>query len=334
MSHVAVIGGGSWGTALARQLALKGTPVRLWVREPDLAAAMRETRRNEIYLPGFDLPPGLAISSELGEVCPGSAWAILAVPTRHCRNTLMEARGLLEHRPRLVVASKGIEQESLLRGSGIVADLLGAGAEERTAVLSGPSFASEVASGRPTAVVAASREEALASQVQELLSDSAFRIYTSADPVGVEMGGALKNVVAIAAGVIAGLDLGPNTLAALVTRGLAEISRLAVALGGRRETLAGLAGLGDLVLTCTGSLSRNRQVGFALGQGKSLEKILGGMTMVAEGVDTARSAKDLGDREGVSMPITGKVNQVLFQGKAPEEGIRELLNRPPRPERD
>lgn len=331
---VCVLGGGSWGTALGRHLALKGVEVTLWVHDADLASSMARSRANQTYLPGFPLPEGLEITSSLPRALRGAGSVILAVPSRYCRAVLEEAAGELERRAPLIVASKGIERESLLTVCGMASQVLGRSAGAALAVLSGPSFAREVADHRPTAVVAASGDEELAKAVQSLLRAPGFRVYTSSDAVGVELGGALKNVVAIAAGVIEGVGLGSNSLAALITRGLAEISRLAVALGGRRQTLAGLAGLGDLVLTCTGALSRNRQVGLSLGKGRSLQETLAGMKMVAEGVDTARSALELGRREGISMPITEKVNQVLFEGKPPEEGVRELMTRPPRPEID
>ncbi|HXI03090.1 MAG TPA: NAD(P)H-dependent glycerol-3-phosphate dehydrogenase, partial [Candidatus Saccharimonadales bacterium] len=321
-------------TALARHLALQGRPVKLWVHDPALAASMASGRRNETYLPGFDLPEPLRVTADLGEACDGASILLLAVPSRHCRGMLAALRDVLRETPPLVVASKGIEQGSLLRVSEIAREVLELPGPEAVAVLSGPSFAREVAAGHPTTVVAASARGELAAEVQSLLTSPRLRVYTCEDPVGVELGGALKNVIAIAAGVSQGAGLGTNTVAALITRGLAEISRLAVALGGRRETLAGLAGLGDLVLTCTGALSRNRSVGISLGEGRSLAETLAGMKMVAEGVDTARSARDLGLREGITMPITGEVNRVLFEGKPPQEAIRDLMERPLRSEFD
>ncbi len=331
---VCVIGGGSWGTALARQLARQGREVRLWVHDASLAATMAATRRNETYLPGFELPAGVDVTAKLPEACHRAGAAILAVPSRHCRPVLEEARSCLGPEVPLIVASKGIEQRSLLRVSQMAEAILGRPEGQGVAVLSGPSFAREVAAGSPTAIVAAARSDVLARSVQALLSTQDFRVYTSDDVTGVELGGALKNVVAIAAGIVEGAGLGSNTLAALITRGLAEISRLAEALGGRRETLAGLAGLGDLVLTCTGSQSRNRQVGKAIGEGRPLAGILDGMKMVAEGVDTVRAARDLGARMSISMPITDEVHEVLFEGKPPSQGIRDLMTRPPRPESD
>ena len=331
---ISILGGGSWGTALARHLAMGGRAVRLWVYEADLAAAMARERVNPLFLPGFELPPQVVPTTSLEEACAAAEVLLIAVPSHFCREVLARARPHLPGRTEVVVASKGIENGTLLRVSEIASEILGPKAHAGIAVLSGPSFAREVAAGQPTAIVAASADMDLAGRVQDLLSFANLRVYTSADVAGVELGGALKNVIAIAAGVTEGLGLGANTLAALITRGLAEISRLAVALGGRRETLAGLSGLGDLVLTCTGSLSRNRTVGIEIGRGRPLAEIEGSMKMVAEGIRTTSSARDLGRRAGVDMPITEKVFQVLFEGKPPEEGIRDLLGRPPRPEED
>lgn len=333
--RVCVLGGGSWGTALARHLALGGTgEVRLWVHDPALAEVVKLRRENPAYLPGFELPAHLRVTSSPGEAVEGATVLVVAVPSQFCREVLDRARAGVGQDPAVIVASKGIENGSLMRVSEIAAEVLAPGGGRRIAILSGPSFAREVAAGRPTAVVAASSDPDLAARTQALLSRGPFRVYTSADPVGVELGGALKNVIAVAAGVVEGLGLGSNTVAALITRGLAEISRLTLALGGRRETLSGLAGLGDLVLTCTGALSRNRSVGIELGRGRSLEEVLREMKMVAEGVRTARSALDLGRKLSVPMPITEQVHEVLYEGKRPEDGIRELLGRPPRPEED
>ncbi|MBI3449413.1 MAG: NAD(P)-dependent glycerol-3-phosphate dehydrogenase [Acidobacteria bacterium] len=332
---VAVLGGGSWGTALARQIALPADrDVTLWIHDPELAGIVRGTRENAPYLPGFPLPEALEITSSVDAAVRGAAVVILAVPSHHCREVLSGARGGIAPEALLLVASKGIENGSLKRVSEIAAETLGAGLANRLAVLSGPSFAREVAASRPTAIVAASADPRLASAAQTLVSRGALRVYTSSDPIGVETGGALKNVIAIAAGVVEGLGLGSNTLAALITRGLAEISRLAVTLGGRKETLSGLAGLGDLVLTCTGSLSRNRSVGIEIARGRSLAEIQSASRMVAEGVRTARSALDLGRRHSVPMPITEKVYELLYEGLAPDAAIRDLLGRPPRPEED
>jgi glycerol-3-phosphate dehydrogenase (NAD(P)+) len=332
---IGVLGGGSWGTALARHLASGGRPVRVWVHDPGLAARMASSRENPTYLPGFELPASLTPTASIEEAAAGAVWLLLAVPAQHCRGALERAAAAAHReRPALLVAAKGIENGTLLRVSEVASEVLGPEGHSGIAVLSGPSFAREVAAGRPTAVVAASADPAVAGRAQALVSFENLRVYTSPDVVGVEMGGALKNVVAIAAGVVEGLGLGANTLAALVTRGLAEMTRLAAAAGARRETLAGLSGLGDLVLTCTGSLSRNRHVGVELGRGRGLDAILAGMKMVAEGVTTARSALELSRRLGVPMPITEKVHAVLHEGISPAGAIRDLLARPVRPEED
>jgi len=331
--RVAVLGGGSWGTALARHAALNGVEVRLWVHSEPLALRISASRENDRYLPGFPLPAGVTVTSSLAEACAGARTLLLAVPSRHCREVLQGARDHIAPGARVISASKGIEQVTLLRVSEVIEGVLGRERISDVAALSGPSFAREVASGRPTAIVAAGSLRA-AEEAQRLVAGRNLRIYTSPDLVGVEVGGALKNVVAIAAGVVAGLELGPNTMAALITRGLAEITRLACSLGAQGATLSGLAGVGDLILTCTGAQSRNFQVGLLLGRGRRLPEILGGMTMVAEGVDTARSVGDLGRRHRVSMPISEQVGRVLFESMPPEEAIRELLDRPQRPEQD
>jgi glycerol-3-phosphate dehydrogenase (NAD(P)+) len=331
---VCVLGGGSWGTALAGHLALQGRDVSLWVHDADLATRMKETRVNATYLPEFPIPEKLEITSSLEAAGTGVGWVLVAVPTRHCREVVSRLKPFLALPVIYIVASKGIEQGTLLRSSQACAQAAGETVAGGLVVLSGPSFAREVAAGKPTLVVAASEDAANAEKTQALLAGARLRVYSSPDPLGVEIGGALKNVVAIAAGVVHGLEMGPNTLAALITRGLAEISRLALAMGGRRETLAGLAGVGDLVLTCTGSQSRNFQVGLELGRGRKLDEILARMKMVAEGVNTARSVAALSEKHGVSMPIAQAVSQVLFESKSPEEAIVDLLNRPQRPEQD
>jgi len=331
---LSVLGGGSWGTALARQAALEGLATKLWVHSEALAARMAAKRENDRYLPGFEIPPELEVTSRLADACRGAEWILLAVPSRFCRGILESAREHLEPGARVITASKGIESGTLLRVSEIVRQTLAPARLGGVVALSGPSFAREVAAGRPTAIVAASEREEDAASAQRLVAGRNVRVYTSQDIVGVEVGGALKNVVAIAAGVVVGLDLGPNTMSALITRGLAEITRLASALGGQAQTLSGLAGVGDLVLTCTGAQSRNFKVGLELGRGRKLPEILAEMTMVAEGVDTARSVGELGRRHGVSMPISEQVSRVLFEAMPPEDAIRELLDRPQRPEQD
>ncbi len=324
-AEMVILGGGSWGTALSLHLARAGQRVKLWVHDAGLAEGMRVERVNNKYLPGHTLPEDIEITSELAEALQDQAEVLLAVPSHCCREVLESARPLLKRLTILTVASKGIENASLMRVSEIARQVLGG--EPATAVLSGPSFAQEVASGHPTALVVACADTVIARHLQKRLSTDRLRIYTTADTIGVELGGAVKNVIAIGAGVIEGLGYGSNTLAALITRGLAEMSCLAESLGGRRETLSGLAGLGDLVLTCTGALSRNRQLGVGLGQGRSLVECQGRTPMVAEGVRTALSAHELARRQGIEMPITEKVHALLYRSKPAREAIRELLAR-------
>jgi glycerol-3-phosphate dehydrogenase (NAD(P)+) len=323
-SPIAVLGGGSWGTALSTHLARCGHPVRLWVRNPAVADALGRTRMSPAYLPGVSLPESVAVSSDLARVAAEAPIVLAALPSAACRSVYAAARPHLKAGAVLVSATKGLEQESLLRMTEVAAEALPG---HPLAALSGPSFALEVAQGQPTAVVVASSALAVAEEVQHAFSSVTFRAYSSDDVVGVELAGALKNVIAIAAGIVTGLGYGHNTVAALITRGLAEITRLAVALGGRGDTLAGLAGLGDLVLTCTGALSRNRQVGQALGAGRTLEEALAATHMVAEGVWTTGAACALADRAGVEMPIARRMRAVLQQGQAPREAVEQLMLR-------
>lgn len=327
MKRLAVIGGGSWGTALAIVLAPRFEEVRLWVYEADLAERMARTRVNDVFLPGFTLPPNIAPSSELQACITGADIVLSVMPSDHVRSLYGRMLPWLAPEMLFVSATKGIEQGSLKRMSEVIAEVVGQKFAPRVGVLSGPTFAREVARGEPAAVVISSQDAELARTIQRAFSGPAFRLYTNSDPVGVELGAALKNVIAIAAGVCAGLGLGANTLAALVTRGLAEITRLAVAAGGHARTLAGLAGLGDLVLTCHGELSRNRTVGFELGRGRRLEDILAGMRMVAEGVHTTYAAVELAARLGVDMPITSQMHAVLRGEKSPTDSLRELMER-------
>jgi glycerol-3-phosphate dehydrogenase (NAD(P)+) len=322
--RTAVIGGGSWGTALACHLARSGLPVSLWVREPEVALEINEHHRNETYLPGIDLPRELAATPDLGVAVSRAETLLVVVPSEFCRAVYRAMAPGLSADTLLVSATKGLEIETLQRMSEVAATELPG---SRHAVLSGPSFAREVAQGQPTAVVIASERLADAERVQRALSTRSFRAYTSEDVVGVELAGALKNVIAIAAGILDGLGYGHNTVAALITRGLAEISRLALAMGGRAETLAGLAGLGDLVLTCTGALSRNRSLGQALGRGESLAAVLGRGKAVAEGVRTTAAACQLAERAGVEMPIAFQMRDVLYRGKSPREALDELMLR-------
>lgn len=330
MHRVAVLGAGSWGTALAIHLARGGHDVRLWVREPELVEAMRERRENTMFLPGFTLPANLRPCGAYDEALAGAHLVVCAVPSHGTRSVLREAAPFVEPDAIVISATKGLEVHTRQRISEVIAEEFGAA--RPVVVLSGPSFAVEVARQLPTAVCAASRDLQAAALVQTEFRARYFRIYVTDDVVGVEIGAALKNVIAIAAGAVEGLGLGHNSLAALVTRGLAEISRLAGAVGGRRETLAGLSGLGDLVLTCTGSLSRNRKVGVELGQGRTLQEILGGMTMVAEGVKTTEAALALGARHGVELPIAAQMAEVLAGRRDPRAGVEELMLRPQRVE--
>jgi glycerol-3-phosphate dehydrogenase (NAD(P)+) len=328
---VAVIGAGSWGTALAVHLAAV-RPVRLWCRREDHPEEIRAARENQVFLPGVALPPSLDVSADLDGVLAGAEFAALAIPTQFLRGFLSSNRAAAWPGGALVLAGKGIEVGTQRLPTQIVEDVLGAAARGRTVSLSGPSVARELASGDPTAIVAASHSAGHAGVVQRAFSHRNLRVYSSPDPVGVQVAAALKNVVAIAAGVADGLGFGSNAAAALITRALAEISRLGVRLGARRETFMGLAGIGDLVLTCTGGLSRNRQVGQALGQGRGLDEILGSMKMVAEGVETCRAARALGAAHGVPMPIVEQVHRILFEGHDPRAALAELLARPLRAE--
>ena len=322
---VAVIGAGSWGTALAAHLRRRGERVRLWAREPEVVAGVAERRRNPFFLADVDLPEGLQVSADINAVADGSALLVMAVPSEFFTRTLKSIARLPAGAP-VVSATKGFDPERHVRMTEAVIERF---PEARVAALSGPTFAREVALGRPTAAVIAARDGALASRLQAWIGTREFRLYTNDDVVGVETGGALKNVMAIATGIADGLGLGENARAALVTRGLTEITRLAVALGGEASTLAGLAGLGDLVLTCTGSLSRNRALGIALAEGEGLEAHEGKTGMIAEGARTVRSALALARRYRVSLPICEEVGAVLFEGKAPAAALAALLARAP-----
>lgn len=332
MRHVAILGAGSFGTALASHLAQAGHRVHLWARDPALAFEIERLRENAVYLPGVTLPPSVTATTDLGEALAGAELIIVAVPSHGLRHVMVAARPHLPGAATIVSTTKGLEEGTLLRMSQLLADAVG-GAHP-VAVLSGPSFASEVAKGLPTAVVVAAPDPHTVALVQEEFRGRFLRLYGSDDVVGVEIGGALKNVIAIAAGVVEGMGLGPNAQAALVTRGLAEITRLAVAVGGKRETLAGLAGLGDLVLTCHGALSRNRHVGIELAHGRGPEDIVGTMRMVAEGVRTTQAALDLGLRHGVELPIAAQIADVLAGRKDARTALKDLMLRPQRAEVD
>ena len=326
-----VIGAGAWGTALATVLVERGHDVRIWSYEQEVAQSINLKGRNP-YLKGVSLPRGLRAETTLAAALSGAEVVVSASPSQVVRGVMAEAAEHLDDDSILVSASKGIELGSLLRMDEVLRQVLGEDRMARFAVLSGPSFASEVAERAPTGVVVASGTEEVATRVQELFQTPWFRVYTNLDVVGVELGGALKNVIALAAGVTAGLGYVHNTSAALITRGLAEITRLGVALGARQATFYGLAGMGDLVLTCTGSLSRNRTVGFRLGQGESLESILSDMTAVAEGVKTAAAVHELAQRHGVEMPIAEQVYAIVEEGRDPSDALRALMARDPKPE--
>jgi glycerol-3-phosphate dehydrogenase (NAD(P)+) len=328
MTKLAIIGGGSWGTALAMVLAPRSESVTLWAYEADLAARISHSRVNDIFLPGFALPANVqAVTGNPGNALEGADIILGVMPSHHARGIYTAMLPHLAPSMILVSATKGLEQGSLLRMSEVIEHVVRAKFAPRVAVLSGPTFAREVAAGNPTAVVVASSSPEVAQCVQEAFSGPTFRLYTNADPAGVEVGAALKNVIAIGAGICEGLGLGHNPTAALITRGLAEITRLAIAMGGQAKTLAGLAGLGDLVLTCSGELSRNRHVGKELGSGKPLGEILGSMRMVAEGVETCASAVALGEKFGVDLPIIQQMHAVMSAGKSPREAVRDLMER-------
>lgn len=325
MSRLTVLGGGSWGTALAMVLAPRYDRVSLWNYEADLAAEMAAERENKVFLPGFRLPPNIDVTSSLAESLRDCSMVLGVMPSTVLRQVYVDAKAYIPAHVPIVSATKGIERGTQKRMSEIIGEVTG---HSRIAVLSGPSFAREVARGEPTLVVVAALEQALCEEVQKAFTGPTFRLYMSSDPVGAEIGAALKNVIAIAAGMCHGLGLGSNAMAALITRGLAEITRLAVSMGGRPSTLAGLAGLGDLILTCTGELSRNRRVGVELSKGKSLEEITGGMRMIAEGVENTYSAVELARRQGVTMPIAETLYSIFTQGKSPHDALRELMERP------
>ncbi len=328
MTHVAVLGAGAWGTALASQVAQREKSVRLWSWRSDHALALARDRENREFFAGFGLPPNVEVTAELGFAVQGASAVALVVPTPAVRSVLASTAALVAPGVPYVLACKGIETDSLMLLTEVVEDVLGAQAAFDAVALSGPSFAEEVARGLPTNLVAASRNADSALLVQSLFSGERLRVYTSSDPSGVQVGGALKNVIAIAAGASDGLGFGHNTRAALITRGLAEMARLAQAKGGDATTLAGLSGLGDLVLTATATLSRNRTVGFELAQGRSLHDVLTGLGHVAEGVTTAKSAHELADRLGVDLPITSEVYRVLYEGKPVFDAVQGLLQRP------
>jgi glycerol-3-phosphate dehydrogenase (NAD(P)+) len=322
------MGAGGWGTALGIVAGRAGHSVRLWARNGALVEAINRARVNMIYLPAHEIAGDVRATDETGEALNDAEFVILAAPSHATRGLLTRMKDDVPADAVIVSATKGIEIETGRRVSEMVREVLGDDAAARFVCLSGPSFAQEVAAGQATAVVAASADARLALRVQAVLSYENLRVYTNDDLVGVELGGAVKNVIALAAGMVGGLGLGANAVAALITRGLAEMTRFATRQGARVETLAGLAGLGDLVLTCTGSLSRNRHVGEELGRGRRLEEIVAGMREVAEGVRTTRAVKLLASQLDVEMPITDQVNAVLYEGKSARDAAHELMTRP------
>jgi glycerol-3-phosphate dehydrogenase (NAD(P)+) len=326
-SPLGVIGAGSWGTTLANLLAEKGFPVTLWSYEEDLALRMQQRRENDLYLPGFTLSDNLSFTADLRTAVAAKQALLFVSPSQVTRRVLQQAMPDIDPQALLICASKGIENDSLLLMSQVFEELLPKTLHENLAFLSGPSFAKEVVQGMPTAVVAAAKNSAVAEQVQTIFSTDKFRVYTHDDIIGVELGGAMKNVIALAAGVADGLGFGHNSRAGLITRGLAEMTRLGLKLGGQAETFAGLAGMGDLVLTCTGDLSRNRTVGIELGKGRKLDDILSGMQMVAEGVKTTLSAYQLAQKLEVEVPIIEQMYQILYQGKEPRQAVSDLMLR-------
>src|SRR5580698_11599350 len=338
MSRITVLGSGAWGTAIALSLARRGDhEVTLWSHRAEAAKAINRSHENLHFLPGFPFPDALRVTSDDASAVADAGILVCAVPSEFLRPTITRLGRYVCSGAVLVSATKGIEDHTFLRMSEVIESCLPSELRGNVAIgaLSGPSFAQEVAAGMPTAVTIAFAQSNVAALVQKEFSSPTLRLYTNDDVIGVEMGGALKNVIAIAAGVLAGLGLGLSSAAGLITRGIAETTRLAVAAGGRRETLSGLSGVGDLVLTCTGSLSRNRTVGFELGRGRKLPEILRGLEgKVAEGVRTTRAALGLARKLGVEMPITGQMELILDEGKDPKEAIRELMLRPGRDEED
>jgi glycerol-3-phosphate dehydrogenase (NAD(P)+) len=329
MSDIAIIGAGAWGTALSIVAGRKGNHrVHLWAHEKEVRESVAARHVNELFLPDQTIPECVHVTNDLGDALRDSEIVVSVMPSNHCRRLFESMRPFLRPEMLFVSATKGLEDGSLSRMTEVISQVLAKRFRLRIGAMSGPSFAKEVARGDPTAITIASPNAELTQTVQQALSDPRFRLYTNEDVVGVELGGSLKNVIAIAAGVCDGLGLGHNSVAALITRGLAEMTRLVVACGGQRETMSGLAGLGDLVLTCTGGLSRNRSVGVELGRGRQLPDIIAGMHgMVAEGVLTTNAAVGLAKTFGVEMPITEKMHAILQEGKSPREAIHELMTR-------
>lgn len=324
---VSVIGGGTWGSTFALHLGRMDIPTKLWIREQNVYQETLKKRENEAFLPGYIFPSLVSFYDDLNEAVSQSNLVFIAVPSKFCRRIYQQLAPSLSPDQAIISLTKGIEENSLKRMSEVMEEVFIPSLSLPIAALSGPSFALEVAQYHPTAVVLASRDLSLAKKIQHLISSESFRVYVSEDIIGVELGGALKNVIAIAAGILDALQYGSNSIAALITRGLLEITRLGIKLGAQKETFSGLAGIGDLVLTCTGELSRNRYVGYQLGRGQSLSEIVSGMKMVAEGITTTFSARQLAGREKVEMPICEQVYQVLYQNKNPKKALKDLMNR-------
>lgn len=325
--EVAVIGAGSWGTALALLLSRNGMRVRLWVYEPELVQIILQTRENSFFLPGYHLPETIQPNNDLQQVLEGIRFIVLVTPSQTVRTVLQQAKEFIQPGAVIIGASKGIENGTLMRVSQIAEEVLDANSACHYLVLSGPTFAKGVAQGLPTTAVVAGTDPDITQLVQQIFNDRTFRVYANSDIIGVELGGALKNVIAIAAGIVAGLDLGSNTRAALITRGLWEITRLGAALGARQITFQGLSGIGDLVLTCDGTDSRNFRVGYRIGKGETLQAIQQSMRMIAEGVKTTRSARELAMQHNVEMPITEQVYQTLYHEKSPRQAVLDLMTR-------
>jgi len=324
---IGVIGAGAWGTALAMLLADKGHDVTLWMFEKDLADETARTRENRVYLPGFTLPASIKVTASLETAVKDMPAVLSVVPSHTVRSVAKQFAPFLSRDAVIISASKGIEIESLMPLSDVFKDILPPHHHHSLCFLSGPSFAKEVAQKMPTAVALASYDPAIGRKAQELMSNAYFRVYTNTDVIGVELAGSLKNVVAIAAGVLEGLGYGYNTMAALLTRGLAEMSRLGTAMGGNMQTFLGLAGMGDLVLTCTGGLSRNRTLGTRLGRGEKLDDIMKSAKTVAEGIKTTKAARDLAKKYHIHMPIVEEVYHILYEGKDPRRALKDLMAR-------
>jgi len=325
--NACVIGGGSWGSAVALHLGRNNIKTRIWIREQEVLQQVERHRENKTFLPGAVFPETVFFTNDIIQAVAGATFVFIAVPSKYCREIYDRLAGVLNSDQIIISLTKGIEKDSLKRMSKLMTEVFSPHFTPTITTLSGPSFALEVAKSYPTAVVVASQNEAAAKAVQRLLSNSYFRVYTSDDIIGVELAGALKNVMAISAGILDGLNFGSNSIAALITRGLAEMARLGIELGAKKETFPGLAGIGDLVLTCTGSLSRNRYVGYELGRGKSLEEIVKSMKMVAEGITTTMSARQMAQQYKIEMPICEQVYNILYENKEPRTALQELMMR-------